>query len=152
MPKQSDTDLVIIDEATFQSLLSQKRPLIGYDEIPAMLEDIRPVLRVGDDFYYVDTDRMNVRYGNLNNGPIEHESVSLREHSRILTLHRFTFGNQFEPYVTEVLEMLPLDLPETVVAFEVINPFEAGGGIDDQRIALNHGYHAAWTILYELAE
>jgi hypothetical protein len=100
----------------------------------------------------VDTDRMNVRYGNLNNGPIEHESVSLREHSRILTLHRFTFGNQFEPYVTEVLEMLPLDLPETVVAFEVINPFEAGGGIDDQRIALNHGYHAAWTILYELAE
>jgi len=150
MPQQDSTDLVIIDGEKFRTLLAQTRPLQGHDEVGAMLADIRPVLRFNDKHHFVDIDRMNVHYGNLNDGPIESESIALREHSRMLTLHRFTFGDRFEPSVAEVLAMLPLDLPETVVAFEVINPFEAGGGIDDQRFALNHGFHAAWTILYEL--
>jgi len=152
MPRQSNTDLVIIDEKKFQDILKQRRILTGHDEIQVMLEDIRPVLRLGDEHFYADIDRMNVRYVNLYDGPIEHNPVSLREYDRILTLHRYTRGDQFEPYVTEVLAMFPPNIPSRKIAFEVLNPFEAGGGIDDQRVAFNHGYHVAWTILYELAE
>lgn len=153
MPEHTSTDLVIIDGDKFRSLLTQTRPLEGYDEVSTMLEDIRPAVRLGDNHYYVDLDRIDVQYGNLNDRTIavEPEPVSLCEHSRMLTLHRFTFGNRFEPYTAEVLAMLPFDLPESIKAFEILNPFEAGGGIDDQRVALNHGFHVAWTILYELA-
>jgi hypothetical protein len=55
--------------------------------------------------------------------------------------------NRFEPKLREVLQLIPRNPSETVIAFEVLNPLN-NDGLQQQRIALNHGYHVAQTILY----
>jgi hypothetical protein len=146
----SETNTVltpIVDEGTFQSLIRNIRPLEDTDEIRNILSKTRPVLRYKNGFRHVNFDKMDVRYGNLYDGPAYGPQALLREHSRILTLHRFSLYNRFEPKLREVLQLIPRNPSETVIAFEVLNPLN-NDGLQQQRIALNHGYHVAQTILY----
>lgn len=138
-----------IDEATFSTLIKSTRSLQGYDEISAMLDNIRPVVRSKNGLRYIDLDSIHAHYNNIYDGLAYGHNVKLREHSRILTLHRFSFYNRFEPKIRDVLQILPLDLPEIVVAFEVVDPLQSAD-LQQQSVALNHGFHVAQTILYTL--
>jgi hypothetical protein len=67
--------------------------------------------------------------------------------AEITTYHTFGYQGLFKPSIAEVLAQLPAELPDDIVAFEVIGP-ESTSDLNKHIEELNEGFHVAETILY----
>ena len=75
----------------------------------------------------------------------------MKEVARIRTLHTYAYYGFFKPSIAEVLAQIPSHLVDSVIAFETKGPGDADD-LNDDRSALNAGFHAATTILYGEAQ
>ncbi len=67
----------------------------------------------------------------------------------ITTYHSFGYYGNFKPSVAEVLAMIPQELVDEVVAFEIIKSPETADDLNRNSGARDAGYHVATTRLYK---
>ena len=65
----------------------------------------------------------------------------------IQTLHTFAYYGFFKPTIAEVLAQIPVELIDTVTAFEVVGP-QTAADLNREQKALHAGFHVATTNLY----
>ncbi|MFA6570038.1 MAG: hypothetical protein WCT77_02245 [Bacteroidota bacterium] len=66
----------------------------------------------------------------------------------IRTYHAFAFYGFFKPTIAEVIAQIPNDILDQVVAFEIIKHPETTEDLNNEKEAINAGYHVATTRLY----
>lgn len=66
----------------------------------------------------------------------------------IRTYHGFSYHGFFKPSVAEVLAQIPKELLPEVAAFEIIKRPENAANLNEEKEALNQGFHVATTRLY----
>lgn len=75
------------------------------------------------------------------------KEANLVEVTRITTYHTWGYYGFFKPSVAEVLQQIPDDLLSKVEYFLVLGPDDATA-LNEQRDAIDQGFHRATTILY----
>ena len=78
------------------------------------------------------------------------KAANLVEVATIRTLHAYGYYGFFKPSIAEVIAQIPGELIERVAAFETIGPATADD-LNEERAALNAGFHVGSTHLYEIA-
>jgi hypothetical protein len=122
-------------------------PTITDDELKAMAERIKPVVRSGKVLFYIkEVDLKNIAY--TWSPEITDRATDLKPLKEITTYHRYGYYGFFKPSIAEVLAQIPTELRETVVAFEITNSPETAADLNAHQTAVNDGYHVAVTQLY----
>lgn len=66
----------------------------------------------------------------------------------ITTYHTYGYYAFFKPSIAEVVAQIPKGMLDKAVAFEIVERPESADDLNDEREALNAGYHVATTRLY----
>jgi hypothetical protein len=66
----------------------------------------------------------------------------------IRTYHTYGYHGFFKPSIAEVIAQIPADLIDQVTEFEIVERPKTVDDLNEERIALNKGFHVATTRLY----
>jgi hypothetical protein len=66
----------------------------------------------------------------------------------IRTYHTYGFHGFFKPSIAEVIAQIPADIIDQVTEFEIVDAPKSAEDLNEERIALNKGFHVATTRLY----
>lgn len=77
------------------------------------------------------------------------KAMGLKPVRDIQTYHTFGYHGFFKPSIAEVLAMIPLEVVDEVVAFEIVDGPETAEDLKENLEAFNAGYHVATTRLYK---
>lgn len=121
-------------------------PKITNAEIGKRLEHIRPCVRRNGKLHFIDkVDPRQVSF--IWDPPLAREAPEMPVLRKIRTLHTYGYYGMFKPSLAEVLAQIPKDIIDQVGAFEVNGP-ETADDLNQEREALDAGYHVAETTLY----
>ena len=101
----------------------------------------------GEQYYIEPVDPRGVAY-TWDPTPTE-KAMGLMQIRDITTYHTFGYHGMFKPSIAEVLAMIPEDVVEEVVAFEIIDCPKTADDLNKNLEALHAGYHVATTRLYK---
>ncbi len=125
---------------------------IADDDLEVLSQRIRPIMRgtSGETLYMqpVHTRRTAFTWDPQPDGP----TPSLRAIQDVTSFHTFAYYGFFKPSIYECIAAIPLNLLDTVVAFEIVSSPSTLSDLHLHAEALNQGFHVATTRLYALAD
>lgn len=125
-------------------------PTLSPAELARRVAQIRPVVRKTSILNFIEpVDPVNQSY--LWDPKVTEPAPELVEASVIKTYHEYGAPNMFKPSIAEVLAAIPEDQIAGLVAFEIIGQPQSAEDLNDEREALDAGYHMALTRLYRQA-
>lgn len=122
-------------------------PQITDYRLAELAKRIRPVEQSGPiDFYYLKPCdlRCEAFTWDAKRGK---KAPMLREIGRVRTLHTYGYYGFFKPTIAEVLAQIPEELLGDAIAFKIKGPQDTDD-LNDDKEALNQGFHVARTIIY----
>lgn len=125
-------------------------PKISDTRLKQLAKKIRPVVRGSNGtLHYIKP--VNLKETAFTWDPdLAEETISPTLIATIRTLHTYGYHGFFKPSIAEVLAQIPLDLLDSVDAFETHGPDTAEDFYQDEETtnAFNSGFHTAKTMLY----
>lgn len=124
-------------------------PEITDERLAELVERIKPIVRWdnGDQYYIEPVDPRGVAF-TWDPTPTK-KAMGLMPIRDITTYHTFGYHGMFKPSIAEVLAMIPEDVIDEVVAFEIVELPETADDLNKNFEALIDGYHVAKTRLYK---
>jgi len=127
-------------------------PEVPEKEIRARAKTIKPVIAGGAKglHYIKEVDLFNVAY-TWNPKPTK-PATGLEPIQDIKTYHEYGYYGLFKPSIAEVLAQIPEKLLKEVVAFQLVGWPKTASDLNEERDALDAGYHVATARLYRKAK
>ena len=127
-------------------------PKISDTRLKQLAKKIRPVVRgPNGTLHYIKP--VNLKETAFTWDPdLAEEAISPTLIATIRTLHTYGYHGFFKPSIAEVLAQIPLDLLDSVDAFETHGPDTAEDFYQETKNAFDKGFHTAKTVLYHTTQ
>jgi hypothetical protein len=124
-----------------------KIPEIADDRLNELCARIKPVIEFKGVKHYIKPCHLrNVAY--TWDATKAAKAPPLTELRVIRTYHTYGYYGMFKPSIAEVIAQIPPDVIDQVTEFEIVKrPLEAKD-LNEEKRALNAGFHVATTVLY----
>jgi hypothetical protein len=127
-------------------------PPISNQVLKALAAQIKPIVRDqkrSNKLFYLNVDGLSLRgesfLWELDFGD---EAKDIKPLMQVRTYHTYGYYGMFKPSIAEVIAQIPVEVRERVVGFEITRRPETAADLNENRAALNAGYHVAMATLY----
>lgn len=127
-------------------------PTIPNEDLKMLAARIKPITRDDKQVARYIIGKISLRDQSfLWDAVLGEEATGLKSLMQIRTYHTYGYYGLFKPSIAEVISQIPHAARDHIVAFEITKRPSTSADLNEQRDALNAGYHVAMTTLYARA-